>query len=89
MHSGKIRTLLDELNQLAQQQFDADKQQRIQDLDIDINQLLLLEAELPEQELLEEITEQARSIEASFASEHPIAQRLVQEIIYILAQIGI
>lgn len=89
MLTGKIRHLLNELNQVAEQQLDADARQQVQDLDIDINQLLILDAELPEQELLEEITAQARAIEANFASQHPIAQRLVQEVIYILGQMGV
>lgn len=89
MLTGKIRHLLNELNQVAEQKLDVEAQQKVQDLNTDIHQLLILDVELPEQELLEEITAQARAIEASFASQHPVAQRLVQEVIYILGQMGV
>lgn len=89
MYSERIRQLLDDLRKETLGKADDATQRYIQDLDIDINQLLLAEPEVPEKELAEEMIQQARDMEAKFAAEHPVAQRLMQEIIYILGQIGI
>lgn len=89
MNSERIRQLLDDLRKEIKGKNNAALDQHIQDLDIDINQLLLAESELPEQELLEEVINQARNVEAKFAVDHPVAERLMQEIIYMLGRMGI
>lgn len=90
MHSEKLKQLLDDLRkEVTGKPINNDVQQPINDLDIDINQLLMSEPDMPEQELLEEVIEQARDVEAKFAVEHPVAERLMQEIIYMLGRMGI
>lgn len=89
MHSERVRQLLEDLRKELHDNTDADVEQTIDDLDIDINQLLMAESELSGKELVEEVIDQARSMEARFAAGYPVAQRLMQEIIYILGRIGI
>ncbi len=89
MHSERVRQLLDDLRKELHEATDSDVEQSIDDLDIDINQLLLAEPESPEKELVEEIIHQARNMEARFATDYPVAVRLMQEIIYILGRMGV
>lgn len=85
MTGEKISQLLEDIRKSLGGK-DAKLEQSLRDLDTDINQLLI---EPPEPDMVEEVLKQAREIEARFAVEHPTAQRTLQEIIYMLARMGI
>lgn len=89
MHSDRVRQLLDDLRKELNDKGDETVEQSIEDLDIDINQLLIVAPEVPEKELVEEVIAQARNMEAKFAAKYPVAERLMQEIIYILGRMGV
>lgn len=88
MSNNKIKQLLQELHQeLEHARLDKETLQMAAELDKDIHRLL--EESEEEAGLMDQVSEQARSIDARFAAEHPVAERLLREIIDVLGRMGI
>ena len=88
MSNDKIKQLLQDLHQeLKHARLDKETLQMTAELDKDIHRLL--EEHEEEAGLKDQVTEQARSIDARFAAEHPVAERLLREIVDVLGRMGI
>lgn len=88
MESQKLKTLLSQLNDALENGEDLDSEtlEQVRELDEQIDRLL--DPDSPENEP-DSVIDQARSIEARFAVEHPVAVRFIREIIDSLAKVGI
>lgn len=87
MSNDKIRRLLTELHEAMQDvKLDDETRDLAQALDRDIQRLL---EQSGEPDLLDQVTEQAREMDARFAAEHPLAERLLREIVDALGRMGI
>ena len=87
MSNDKIRKLLDELTaELKSTDLDSETGQAMQKLNEDIRELLSAPEKSPQQP---SVMEQAQQLEVRFATEHPVAERLIQEVIDILSKLGI
>ncbi len=86
MNQEKIKALLQELQQELSEttQVDADTLALVKQLDSDIDQWLEAaeDANSP-------VMEDAIALEARFAANHPVAERLIREVIDTLGRIGI
>ncbi|HEY9033634.1 MAG TPA: DUF4404 family protein [Pseudomonadales bacterium] len=87
MSNDKIRRLLTELHEAMQDvKLDDETRDLAQALDQDIQRLL---EQSGEPDLMDQVTEQAREMDARFAAEHPLAERLLREIVDALGRMGI
>jgi hypothetical protein len=86
MSQEKIKALLQELQQELSEttQVDADTLALVKQLDSDIDQWL--EAA---EDVNSPVMEDAIALEARFAANHPVAERLIREVIDTLGRIGI
>ncbi len=86
MNQEKIKALLQELQQelSGATQVDADTLALVKQLDSDIEQWL--EAA---EDVNSPLMEDAIALEARFAANHPVAERLIREVIDTLGRIGI
>jgi hypothetical protein len=86
MSQEKIKALLQELQQELSEttQVDADTLVLVKQLDSDIEQWL--EAA---EDVNSPVMEDAIALEARFAANHPVAERLIREVIDTLGRIGI
>ena len=88
MSNEHIKQLLSDLHQELEQAESIDNETLalVQTLDNDINTLLVQESEALESD---SIVDQANALEATFATHHPLAERIVREIIDALNRMGI
>ncbi len=87
MSDTEVRDLLERLkNELQDAELDADTRKLMMDLDAEIHGLLETDAD---KEALASVADRAREIEADFESDHPLAVRVLREIIQSLARMGI
>ncbi len=87
MSNEKIRNLLEKLHEEVQKtKLDADTRSSLQDLDSDIHRLLDITTVEPS---AASVVEHAKLLEARFAVDHPTAERVMREVIDILAKIGV
>ena len=87
MSNERIRELLAELRQeIGQSELDDETSQLLSSLDSSVNQLPTAPGETSDTEAL---IEQARMLEAKFASEHPAAEQFVRYMVDTLARMGI
>ncbi len=87
MSDTEVRDLLERLkNEIQDAELDADTRKLMMDLDAAIHGLLEADAD---QEKLASVADRAREIEAGFESDHPLAVRVLREIIQSLARMGI
>jgi len=86
MSQEKIKALLQELQQELSEttQVDADTLVLVKQLDSDIEQWLEAAADVNSP-----VMEDAIALEARFAANHPVAERLIREVIDTLGRIGI
>ncbi len=87
MSNEKIRQLLAKLHEeLQKTELDGETQSLMRELDEDIHDLV--NPDTPAEDA-NPVLERARLLEARFATNHPMAQRLTSEVINILARMGI
>ena len=87
MSDSEVRDLLERLkDELKDTELDADTRKLMQDLDAEIHSLLESDADV---EAIASVTDRAREIEADFESDHPLAVRVLREIVQSLARMGI
>lgn len=87
MSNQRVRELLAELqSEVANTELDGETSQLLQSLDSSINQLPSDPGETSDTDVL---IEQARMLEARFASEHPAAEQFVRYMVDTLARMGI
>lgn len=87
MSNIEIRNLLVKLrDQIQQAEIDAETRTLMQELDSDIHGLLNSDRDAAEKAT---VMKRAREIEANFESEHPVAVRILSEVIEALARMGI
>jgi hypothetical protein len=87
MSNDKIRDLLEKLHEEVQKtELDADARSSLRELDSDIHQLLDSGNVAPS---ADSVVEQAKLLEARFAVDHPTAERVMREVIDMLAKIGV
>lgn len=87
MSNEKIRELLSKLHdEIEKTDMDAGTRSLIAELDSDIHELLDPNAEL---EVSESIIGTAQQFDANFATKHPVAERVVREIVETLARMGV
>ena len=84
MSNEKVRELLDQLQQeLERTEIDSATLSLAKGLDADIQQLIESGKER------ENVMGKARDVEARFAVEHPVAEKMIREIINTLGRIGV
>lgn len=82
MSNEDIRKLLDKLHdELQKTEVDAETRSLIRELDADIHNLAAANSD--------SVLERARLLEAKFATEHPVAERFMTEVINTLVRMGI
>ena len=87
MSDSEVRDLLERLkNEIQDTELNSDTRKLVQDLDAEIHSLLESDAD---QEAYASVADRARGIEADFESDHPLAVRVLREIIQSLARMGI
>lgn len=88
MDNDKLKQLLSQLNDILDntEQVDEETLALVRELDEEIHRLTAEEA--PGEEF-EGVLDQAKSMEARFAVDHPVADRVLREIIDALARVGI
>jgi len=87
MSNEKVRELLAKLHEEVQKtELDANTRSSLQELDSDIHQLLDSDTVEPGSAT---VVEQAKLLEARFAIDHPTAERVMREVIDMLAKIGV
>lgn len=88
MEEQKLKQLLSQLNELLDDtdRVDAETQALFRELDEEIHRLT--EAGAASEEY-EGVIDEAKSMQARFAVEHPVAERFLREIIDTLAKVGI
>jgi hypothetical protein len=87
MSNDKIRNLLEKLHEEVQEtELDADALSSLRELDSDIHQLLDSDNVAPS---ADSVVERAKLLEARFAVDHPTAERVMREVIDMLAKIGV
>lgn len=88
MTDKSLKELLNDLHQELENtdQVDDDTRKLVQDLDEEINRLL---DENDNEFEFDDVVDHARSVEARFAVDHPVAERFLREIIDALAKVGI
>jgi hypothetical protein len=87
MSNEEIRQLLAKLHEeLQKTELDGETQSLMRELDEDIHDLV--NPDTPTEDA-NPVLERARLLEAKFATNHPMAERLTTEVINILARMGI
>ncbi len=87
MTSERIRQLLAELRQEMQADaMDAETRASLKRLDEDLHRLLQASDDGSEGK---QLVDQARQLEAEFAASHPVAERVIREIIDALVKLGL
>ena len=87
MSNTEIRELLAKLQaEIEKTELDADTRSMVRKLDSDIHGLL---DQNEKQGDTDSVLERAKLLEATFATEHPAAERFVREVIDTLARMGI
>jgi len=87
MSNIEIRNLLVKLrDQIQQAEIDAETRTLMQELDSDIHGLLDSERDAAEKA---SVMKKAREFEANFETEHPVAVRILSEVMEALARMGI
>ena len=87
MSDNDVRDLLERLKtEIQDAELDADTRKLMKDLDAEIHGLLESDADV---EAFASVADRAREIEADFESDHPLAVRVLREIIQSLARMGI
>lgn len=87
MSNDKVRELLAKLHEEVQKtELDANTRSSLQELDTGIHQLLDTGTVEPS---TDSVVEQAKLLEARFAVDHPMAERVLREVIDMLAKIGV
>ena len=87
MSNDKIRELLTQLhNELETTEVDDDTRSLIRTLDEDIHDLINPETTRSDSG---PIVETANKLDAEFAAKHPLAERIVREIVETLARMGV
>jgi hypothetical protein len=88
MTENNIKQLLAQLQDALEdtEQVDAETLNLVRELDEEIHRLT--EAGAPPDDY-EGVVDQAKSMQARFAAEHPVAERFLREIIDALAKVGI
>ena len=87
MSQSDIKKLLTQLkDQLHEAELDADTRSMVQDLDSDIHALLSPEDSETESA---SIIERAKALEADFETRHPVAVRVLNEVIETLVKMGV
>ena len=87
MSNDKLKTLLASLHdELEKTDVDDETRSMLKSLDSDIHQLL---ASDEADDVDRPIVEQAGLLEARFASEHPVAERVMRELIDTLVKLGV
>jgi hypothetical protein len=86
MSNDKLKSLLASIHdELENADLDAETRSMLKSLDSDIHQLLESDDEASDRP----VVEQAGQLEARFASEHPVAERFMREIIDTLVKLGV
>ena len=87
MSNDKLKSLLASIHdELENADVDAETRSMLKSLDSDIDRLLASdESEASDRPVIE----QAGQLEARFASEHPVAERFMREIIDTLVKLGV
>jgi hypothetical protein len=88
MTENNIKQLLTQLQDALEEtrQVDAETLNLVRELDEEIHRLT--EAGAPPDDY-EGVVDQAKSMQARFAAEHPVAERFLREVIDALAKVGI
>ncbi len=87
MSRSEVRELLQRLQtEIQDAELDAETRQLIKDLDEEIHGLLEADAD---EDAFASVANRAREAEANFESDHPLAIRVLREIIQSLARMGI
>ncbi len=87
MSNEKIRELLNELHsEIDKTELDIETLSKIQAFDQDIHQLIDPEHQMSD---TDSVVESAKLLETNFAVNHPLAERVVREIVETLARMGI
>lgn len=87
MSDSDVRDLLERLkHEIKDAELDADTRKLMKDLDAEIHGLLEADADV---EAFAFVADRAREIEAGFESDHPLAVRVLREIVQSLARMGI
>ena len=87
MSDTEVRDLLERLKvEIKDAELDAETHQLIKELDAEIHGLLESDAD---EQAIASVADRAREIEADFESDHPLAVRVLREIIQSLARMGI
>ena len=86
MSNEKLKSLLASIHdELENTDLDAETRSMLKSLDSDIHELLDSDDEAADRPVIE----QAGQLEARFASEHPVAERFMREIIDTLVKLGV
>ena len=86
MSNDKLKSLLASIHdELDNTELDSETRSMLKSLDSDIHQLLDSDHEAADRPVIE----QAGELEARFASEHPVAERFMREIIDTLVKLGV
>jgi hypothetical protein len=88
MNEKSLQELLNELQDVLEKtdQIDPETRKLVKDLDEEVNRLL--DPDSAENDF-ERAVDHARSVEARFAVNHPVAERFLREIIEALSKVGI
>jgi hypothetical protein len=87
MSTEQIKDLLAELQgEIHKTGLDDETRSLVRQLDTDIQGLLATDAEQAESD---SVLMRAKALEASFATEHPAAERFMREVIDVLVRMGI
>ena len=87
MSDSEVRDLLERLkHEIKDAELDDDTRKLMKDLDAEIHGLLESDADV---DAIASVADRAREIEADFESDHPLAVRVLREIIQSLARMGI
>jgi hypothetical protein len=87
MSTEQVKDLLAELQEeIHKTELDDEMRSLVRQLDTDIQGLLAADAD-PEK--ADSVVTRAKALEASFATEHPTAERFMREVIDVLVRMGI
>jgi hypothetical protein len=87
MSNEKIKALLTSLHgEMLSIDLDAEIRVLMEDLDTDIHDLLNPDSEQSDSDT---VIENAKFLETKFATEHPVAERFIRELVDTLARIGV
>jgi hypothetical protein len=87
MSTEQIKNLLEELqDEIHKTELDDETRSLVRQLDTDIQGMLAADADPVESD---SVVMRAKALEASFATEHPAAERFMREVIDVLVRMGI